>query len=57
MQFNNKVEELQDWTSNRDAIMQVLDTKLISGKRARFYDAVIAAAGHLETDLRAIGMW
>jgi len=47
MQFNNKVETLQDWTIDRDAVMHVLDTKLISGKRARFFDALIAAAAQL----------
>jgi VWFA-related protein len=47
MQFNNKVETLQDWTIDRDAVLHVLDTKLISGKRARFLDAVMAAAVQL----------
>jgi VWFA-related protein len=47
MQFNNKVETLQNWTIDKDAALHVLDTKLISGKRARFFDAVIAAAAEL----------
>jgi VWFA-related protein len=47
MQFNNKVESLQNWTIDRNAVLHVLDTKLISGKRARFFDAVIAAATQL----------
>lgn len=47
IQFNNKVETLQRWTIDKDAVQRVLDTKLISGKRARFFDAVIAAAVQL----------
>jgi VWFA-related protein len=47
MQFNSKIETLQPWTIDRDAVLHVLDTKLISGKRARFFDAVIAAAAQL----------
>jgi VWFA-related protein len=47
MQFNNKVETLQTWTIDRDILLHVLDTKLISGKRARFFDAVIGAATQL----------
>ncbi|MEK6279727.1 MAG: VWA domain-containing protein [Acidobacteriota bacterium] len=44
MQFNSKVELLQNWTIDRDALTQALDKKLISGKRARFHDALIASA-------------
>lgn len=44
MQFNNKVEILQNWTIDRSALLRVLDTKLLSGKRARFFDAVLASA-------------
>lgn len=47
MQFNNKIETLQRWTIDKDAVLHVLETKLISGKRARFFDAVIAAAAQL----------
>jgi hypothetical protein len=36
MQFNSKVETLQNWTIEREAVLHVLDTKLLSGKRARF---------------------
>jgi len=45
MQFNNNVEVLQDWTNAKAAALLTLDSKLISGKRARFLDALIAAAG------------
>lgn len=44
MQFNNTVELLQPWTTDRDILLKVLRTKLSSGKRARFSDALVAAA-------------
>lgn len=44
MQFNNTVELLQPWTSDKRAAFKILKTKLSSGKRARFSDAVVAAA-------------
>jgi len=47
MQFNNSVDLLQAWTRDRPATLKVLKTKLSSGKRARFADAVVAAAQQL----------
>lgn len=47
VQFNSKIDVLQNWTIDKDAVVHVLDTKLISGKRARFFDAVIASAAQL----------
>jgi VWFA-related protein len=44
MQFNNSVELLQPWTVDRNTLLKVLRTKLSSGKRARFSDALVAAA-------------
>jgi VWFA-related protein len=44
LQFNNSVELLQPWSRDRQATLKVLKTKLSSGKRARFADAVVAAA-------------
>lgn len=44
LQFNNTVEVLQSWTTDRPALLKVLKTKLSSGKRARFSEAVAAAA-------------
>jgi len=44
MQFNNTVELLQPWTSDKSVLLNVLKTKLSSGKRARFSDALAAAA-------------
>lgn len=48
MQFNNRVELLQPWTVDKRATLKVLKTKLSSGKRARFSDAVAAAAQQLK---------
>ena len=44
MQFNNSVTVLQPWTTDRLSLVKALKTKLSSGKRARFADAVAAAA-------------
>jgi len=44
IQFNNSVELLQPWSLDRQATLKVLKAKLSSGKRARFADAVVAAA-------------
>ncbi|MEP6922688.1 MAG: VWA domain-containing protein [bacterium] len=44
MQFNNSVELLQTWTQDKPLILKTLRTKLSSGKRDRFSDAVAAAA-------------
>ena len=44
MQFNNSVELLQPWTTDKELLLKVLKTKLSSGKRARFSDALVAAA-------------
>ncbi|MFN2497974.1 MAG: vWA domain-containing protein, partial [Pyrinomonadaceae bacterium] len=45
IQFNSKIELLQNWTIDKTAVLHALDTGLISLKRARFLDAVIASAG------------
>ena len=42
-QFNDKVELLQDWTRDFKQVAEVLDTRLLSGKRARLSDGLIAA--------------
>lgn len=47
MQFNNSVELLQKWTRDRATTLKVLKTKVSSGKRARFAEAVAAAAQQL----------
>jgi VWFA-related protein len=48
MQFNNSVQLLQNWSRDRAATLKVLKTKLSSGKRARFADALVAAAQQLK---------
>ncbi|MGH9970104.1 MAG: VWA domain-containing protein [Pyrinomonadaceae bacterium] len=44
MQFNNSVELIQPWTHDKQAVFKVLKTKLSSGKRSRFSEAVASAA-------------
>jgi len=44
MQFNDKVDLLQKWTTNREEVLQTLKTKVSSGKRDVFSDAIVAAA-------------
>jgi VWFA-related protein len=48
MQFNNSVSVVQGWTRDRPATLKALKTKLSSGKRARFADAVYAAGQQLQ---------
>lgn len=48
MQFNNSVEVIQTWTRDRQVALKALKTKLSSGKRARFADAIAAAAEQLK---------
>lgn len=44
MQFSNSVELLQPWTVDKSVVMKILKTKLSSGKRARFSEALGSAA-------------
>ena len=48
MQFNNSVDRLLRWTTNRDVALQVLKTKVSSGKRDVFSDAIAAAAREIQ---------
>ncbi|HZE73230.1 MAG TPA: VWA domain-containing protein [Pyrinomonadaceae bacterium] len=48
MQFNNSVDVLQRWTSDKQLVLKALKTKVLSGKRARFADAMVAAAQELK---------
>lgn len=47
MQFNERVELLQDWTTDREQLTHVLKTKLYSGKRSRLSEGVQMAAEKL----------
>lgn len=44
IQFGNKVELFQPWTTNRNELLRALDTKLVSGKRPQLASALEAAA-------------
>jgi VWFA-related protein len=48
MQFSDRVELLQDWTTDREKVMQVLKTKLSGAKRERLSEAILAAASQLK---------
>ncbi len=48
MQFNNKVELLQPWTTDRELAQKVLKTKVSSGKRDVFSDALFEAAQQVQ---------
>lgn len=45
-QISDKAELLQDWTSDFKQVGQILDTKLLSGKRSNLSDGLIAAVSH-----------
>ncbi|HEX8491265.1 MAG TPA: VWA domain-containing protein [Pyrinomonadaceae bacterium] len=48
VQFNERVELLQDWTIDREQLAHVLNTKLHSGKRSRLSEGVRMAAEKLK---------
>jgi VWFA-related protein len=48
IQFSNSATLLQNWSRDRTATLKVLKTKLSSGKRARFSEAVALAAQQLQ---------
>jgi len=48
VQFSNSATVVQDWSRDRAATLKVLKTKLSSGKRARFSEAVALAAHELQ---------
>jgi len=43
MQYNDKIETIADWTSDFSLAAKELDKKILSGKRARFSEALNAA--------------
>jgi VWFA-related protein len=43
LQFNSKVELLVDWTSDRQSVLSILQSKLLPAKRALFFDALAEA--------------
>ncbi|HEX8141235.1 MAG TPA: VWA domain-containing protein [Pyrinomonadaceae bacterium] len=48
MQFSDRAELLQDWTTDTERVSQVLKTKLSGSKRERLSEAIVAAAAQLK---------
>lgn len=48
MQSSNSAELLQSWTTDKQAVLKTLNTKVISGKRSRISEAIIAATKQLK---------
>jgi VWFA-related protein len=48
MQFSDRAELLQDWTTDTERVTQVLKTKLSGSKRERLSEAMVAAAAQLK---------
>ncbi len=48
IQYNDKIETLIDWTSNKSEITNILKTKMNFGKRSRFVDAIDFSIKYLE---------
>lgn len=48
MQFSDRPELLQDWTTNTEMLTHVLKTKLSGSKRERLSEAIVAAAAQLK---------
>ena len=48
LQFSNSVDLIQPWTKDKQATLKALKTKVSSGKRARFSEALAAAAQQLK---------
>jgi VWFA-related protein len=43
IQFNTRIEILQNWTTDASTVLPVIDSRLLSGKRARLLDGMLAA--------------
>jgi VWFA-related protein len=48
LQSNNSVEVLQPWTKDKQVVLKTLKTKVSSGKRSRFSEALAMAARQLK---------
>ncbi len=48
MQYNDKIELISDWTSDKNALNEILDKKMNLGKRSRFTAALKEATDYLE---------
>ncbi|MFN2511320.1 MAG: VWA domain-containing protein [Pyrinomonadaceae bacterium] len=47
IQFGDRVETIQGWTTQRERVIRALRTKLFSGKRSLLVDGLMAGAAHL----------
>ncbi len=45
IQYNDKIETIADWTTDRESVFEGLDKRLFYGKRSRFSDGLNAAVG------------
>lgn len=48
IQFGNQLELASDWTTDREQLIQALQTKLISGRRPQLIKALLAAVAQLK---------
>ncbi|MBA3441998.1 MAG: VWA domain-containing protein [Pyrinomonadaceae bacterium] len=49
LQANDRVELVQDWTADREAVQHTLRTKLLGSKRSRLSEAMITAAEQVQS--------
>jgi VWFA-related protein len=49
LQFNDRVEMVQEWTTDQQQVKHTLETKLLSGKRSCLSDALLEAAREIGT--------
>lgn len=49
MQYYDKVETISDWGSDYESVIKALDTKLYTGKRSRFTDALNAVVNNFKS--------
>jgi VWFA-related protein len=47
IQFGSSLELIEDWTTDREHLIRVINTRLISGKRSQLIKALLAAAMQL----------
>lgn len=48
MQSGNSAEMLQSWTTDKEAVLKTLRTKLLSAKRSRISEAMVSASAQLQ---------
>jgi VWFA-related protein len=50
IQYGGRVESIQGWTTEKEAVLHTLKNKLFSGKGAHLTDALVAAASRLQEE-------